>query len=534
MQKENDYRDIQDQGSSISRRDPDPIGTGQDPGSSYDVIVIGAGIGGLACASLLAKAGMRVLVAEQSSRPGGYVGSFKKKGFTFDCAAHFVTGCHREGVIGKLLRDLGVEKEIEFIKVETPVRFVFPDFEFSFSLNDLEGAEKIVKERFPQEAENLDRYKETLDKIGQEIIKVGSSFPIWKMLFFPMLFPALLKYRNYTVRRLMDEYFTDERLKTILSISPVTVPPSKASLLMAAVMKAESQEAGIYYPKGGMQSFADVLVKGLRKYKGELLLNTLVTRILIERGKVQGVELTDGRRIKVSYVISNASLKQTFYKLVGKKYLKKRFIKKIEGKELSLSCFILYLGVDLDLKSLGLNFRANVYPTYDIEKQYEILKGGEISGEFSFVMTFSSLIDPTTAPKGKHALIITTAAPYHYHKDWGTGDGGEVEYRRLKENIMGRIIGRAEKIIPDLSSYIIYQEAATPLTLERQTLNTQGAMYGLAATPKQIGPGRFKNRTPIKGLYLVGHYTYLAHGIGAVTHSARAVADMIVKREKQR
>ena len=496
----------------------------------YDVIVIGAGIGGLTCASLLAKAGLCVLVVEQSSRPGGYVGSFIRKGFTFDCAAHFVTGCHENGTIGKLLRELGIEKEIEFIKVESPTRFIFPDFEFSFSLNDLDDGERIIKERFPQEAENLNRYKGILDKIGQDIIKLGSSLPVWKIPFFPMLFPSLVKYRNYTVKKLMDECFTDEKLKTILSISPVTVPPSRASLFMAAVLKAESQEAKVYYPRGGMQSFADVLVKGLRKYRGELLLNTLVTKILIDRGRVQGVKLADGREIRASYVISNTSLKQTFYKLVGKEHLRRRFIRRIEKKELSLSCFMLYLGIDMDLKSLGLNFRINVYPTYDSERQYALWKAGEMPEEFSFIMNISSLIDPITAPKGMHALTITTAAPYHYCKNWGTRDGGKIEYRRLKENIMERMIEKAEKIIPGLSSHIIYQEAATPITLERHTLNTQGAIYGLAATPKQIGPGRFKNKTPIKGLYLVGHYTYVAHGIGAVTHSGRAVTEMITRQ----
>ncbi|MCK4648286.1 NAD(P)/FAD-dependent oxidoreductase, partial [bacterium] len=459
----------------------------------YDVIVIGAGIGGLACASLLAKAGLGVLIVEQASRPGGYVGSFKRKGFTFDCAAHFVTGCHKDGVIGKLLRELEIEKEIEFIKVEAPTRFIFPDFEFSFSLNDLDDGERIIKERFPKEAKNLDRYKGILDKIGQDIIKLSSSFPVWKLPFFPMLFPSLIKYRNYTVKKLMDECFTDEKLKTILSISPVTVPPSKASLLMAAVLKAESQKAGVYYPRGGMQSFADVLVKGLRKYKGELLLNTLVTKILIDRGRVQGVKLADGRRIKATYVISNASLVQTFYELVGKEQLVKRFIKKIDKKELSLSCFILYLGIDMDLKSLGLNSYTSVYPTYDTERQYALWKAGEMPEKFSFIMNISSLLDPMTAPKGMHALTITTASSYRYCKNWGTRDGGKVEYRRLKENIMERIIEKAEKIIPGLSSHIIYREAATPITLERHTLNTQGAMYGLAATPKQIGPGRFKN-----------------------------------------
>jgi phytoene dehydrogenase-like protein len=219
QRRESSYQNIRDQGSGI-----------QHPGSSYDVIVIGAGIGGLTCASLLAKAGMRVLIVEQASRPGGYVGSFKRKGFTFDCAAHFVTGCHENGTIGKLLRELGIEKELEFIKVEAPVRFIFPDFEFSFSLNNLDDGERIIKERFPQEAENLDRYKETLENIGRDIVKLGSSFSIWKIPFFPMLFPSLIKYRNYTVKKLMDKCFTDEKLKTILSISPVTVPPSKTSL----------------------------------------------------------------------------------------------------------------------------------------------------------------------------------------------------------------------------------------------------------------------------------------------------------------
>nr|MQY69264.1 FAD-dependent oxidoreductase [Bacillota bacterium] len=141
QKKENVYRDSQDPGSSV-----------QDPVSSYDVVIIGAGVGGLTCASLLAKAGLRVLVVEQSSRPGGYVGSFTRKGFTFDCAAHFVTGCHENGTIGKLLRELGIEKELEFIKVEAPVRFIFPDFEFSFSLNNLDDGERIIKERFPKEA----------------------------------------------------------------------------------------------------------------------------------------------------------------------------------------------------------------------------------------------------------------------------------------------------------------------------------------------------------------------------------------------
>jgi len=101
------------------------------------------------------------------------------------------------------------------------------------------------------------------------------------------------------------------------------------------------------------------------------------------------VKLADGRRIKATYVVSNASLTQTFYELVGKEQLMKRFIKKIDKKELSLSCFILYLGIDMDLKSLGLNSYTSVYPTYDSERQYALWKAGEMPEEFSFIMNIS-------------------------------------------------------------------------------------------------------------------------------------------------
>ena len=136
--------------------------------------------------------------------------------------------------------------------------------------------------------------------------------------------------------------------------------------------------------------------------------------------------------------------------------------------------------------------------------------------ESSLIISVPSLVDTTLAPQGKHILSIVAPAPYGY--DW----------QNKKEEVARRIIKQAEKAIPNLSTHIIYQDISTPLTLEKHTLNTKGAMYGLQVTPEQFGINRISQKTPIKGLYLVGHYTRPAHGVPGVAMSGQFAAQAIL------
>lgn len=505
MQKrENRYRDIQYPGSRI-----------QDPESSYDVIVIGAGIGGLTCASLLAKEDLKVLVVEQASKPGGYATSYRKDGFTFDSCVHFLGGCGKEGIIRKLLQKLEVEEEIKFIEVQAPMGVILNDEKISLPVKKPPELEKTLQRIFPQETSQIPKYFQTLRKITQEILDlVSPSF--FKFLLFPIRYPHLIRYQKSTLKDLLDRYFTNSKLKNILSIAPTTLPPSRISLFFMAIVTIQGQE-GFYYPKGGIQTFSDTLVKGLKKHKGELLLETSVTKILVEKRKVFGVELASGKRIRARYVVSNTNLEQTFNKLVGKEYLSQKYIKKIETQKVSLSGLILHIATDLDLKSLGLGFTNAILPP-DLEKEFEALNNDQMPDESSLIITVPSLVDSTLAPEGKHILSIVVPAPYHY--DW----------ENKKEEVAKEIIKQVEKAIPNLSSHIIYQDISTPRTLEKYTLNTEGAMYGLQVTPEQFGINRVSQRTPIKGLYLAGHYTRPAHGIVGVAMSGQFAAQAILKK----
>ncbi len=480
----------------------------------YDVVIIGGGIGGLTCGALLAKEGQKVLVVEQASKPGGYATSYEKDGFIFDSCVHFLGGCGEEGIIRKLLQSLEVEEEIEFIEVQSPMGVILNNDKISLPVKDPAELEKTLQKIFPQQASQIPKYFQILRRITKEILDlVSPSF--LKFLLFPIRYPHLIRYQKSTLKDLLDRYFTDPKLKNILSIAPTALPPSKISLFFMAIVTIQGQE-GFYYSRGGIQSFSDILVKGLRRYGGKLLLNTLVTKILVEKKKVFGVELADGKRIRARYVVSNTTLEQTFNRLVGKEYLPQRYIKKIKTQEVSLSGLVLHIATDLDLKSLGLNFTNAILPS-DLEKEYQMLNNNEMPDESSLVITIPSLVDSTLAPEGKHILSIVAPAPYNY--DW----------ENKKEEAARRIIRQAEKAIPSLSSHIIYQDISTPLTLKKYTLNTKGAMYGLQVTPEQFGINRISQKTPIKGLYLAGHYTRPAHGVVGVAMSGQFAAQAILK-----
>lgn len=144
-------------------------------------------------------------------------------------------------------------------------------------------------------------------------------------------------------------------------------------------------------------------------------------------------------------------------------------------------------------------------------------------------MVVPSLIDPSLAPEGTHAVKLLSIAPYGYRNEWNKTD--RRSYQAVKEEVAQRLITHVEsRLIPGLKRKILFHGAATPVTLERYTGNEQGAMYGLATTPRQFGRHRPPNRTSIKGLYLAGHYTRPAHGIVGAATSGSFTARTILSR----
>jgi len=207
---------------------------------------------------------------------------------------------------------------------------------------------------------------------------------------------------------------------------------------------------------------------------------------------------------------------------------RKPFEKKIGHFEYSLSCFILYIATDLDLRGMGLPYFTYLRSNYDLEEECRMLRRGEIPQNPTLMVSIPTILDPSLAPPDRHILNVLINVPYHYQGNWGGGDVGR--YRHIKEEFSQKILHQLEtKLIPGLRNHLLFIEAATPLTLERYTGNEMGAMYGLASTPQQIGNGRPPNQTPIPGLFEVGHYTRPSHGIIGTSLSGSFAAKAILK-----
>jgi len=500
----------------------------------YDAIIIGSGMGGMTCGSLLAKHGLNTLIVEQHSRPGGYVTSYKRKGFSFD-VVHVIGGLRKDAPLERVFTYLGMSKKITFTEVDKTFQYIYPDM----SLNcwtDIDRYEEELVRHFPAEEKGINRYIEASKRIWDEILSSYYHPTALQFLRYPFRFPHLVRYQNATHQEFLDKFISDSKLKEILGSGwgYLGLSNRRISALYMVGMYMSYHAGGAWYPKGGYQAMSDAFAERFRELGGTLRLRTRVKKILIEQGKAGGVELETGEVVKGARVISNADTKRTFQELVGADAVSRTFAANIEGLEQSVSGLVVHLGIN---KELSRDLHCGcimVFPEYGIaEHQFSLAEVGQIeegAGKFGFGLSVASLKDPAAAPPGCHALdLIYMPAPYHYKNFWLREN--KEEYNRLKEKLADNLIRATEKIIPDLSRHIVVKDISTPLTYERYTGATGGAWYDAACTPQQSQMKRSPVTTPIKNLYLTGAKAFPGPGMHGAVQSGLFTADTILKKK---
>jgi len=490
----------------------------------YDVVIIGTGMGGLTAGALLAKTGLKVLLLEKGTQPGGYVVSFRREGFTFDATGVFVGGCEPGGEFEAILKEAGIQ--LEFKKIDT-IRNVYPGFEIALRSGGFNHYIERLQAMFPEEKRGIEQYERIISMIGAEV-EALSRIKWYEKALFPFFFRNLVRFSGTTHKAILDSLFQGHELKIALSSLPVTVPPSQLSFLFVATFLNKVVSKGAFYPKGGMGVISKALADSIERRGGRIRYRTEAARIMTRGNKVTGV-VTDGNEvIEVPTVISNVSLPQTYRRLLSEAP-PSLFTRRMNRLEYSLSNFIVYLGVRADTEMNALPFFTYLRSISDLEEEYRMLRTGEIPENPTLIMVIPSLIDPYLAPEGTHVVKLLSVVPYGYRNGWKKTN--RRSYQALKEEMTQRFIAHVEsRVLPGLAGKIIFHEAATPITLERYTGNEQGAMYGLANTPMQFGRHRPPNRTSIKGLYLAGHYTRPAHGIVGAAISGSFTARLILSK----
>jgi phytoene dehydrogenase-like protein len=459
----------------------------------YDAVIIGAGISGLVCGCTLAKTGLRVLVVEKHDKPGGYFTSFMRKGFYFDAAAHSFGNYRVGGHVRKIFEDLGVDKLVRITRYDPSDIIIAPDFELVFHA-DLEVTLNQIGRLFPEErqnAENFFRFLRSSDKSEFSKLK-GKTFDV-----------------------LLRTFMKNEKLMSAFAL-PVFgnggLPPSLMHGFSGAKIFSEFVLDGGYYPEGGIQSLPNAMAHIIQAHQGRIMLKRLVKRICIEQGVVVGVELDNHEMVRAAHVVSACDMVQTYKQLLADTDRGDIEVERLDELEPSVSTFILYIGIDQPFDGLpapGVNIWY--LPHYDLERMYANLQRCEFDQAGMFMLRAS--------PDGK-TILAFVGAPFKSVEFW----------KQHKKNIAREFLERVQRLIPKLADHVAYFDAASPATLYRYTNNFRGAAFGWAKKQTQAFDPLFVRTSPIRGLYLTGHWTSIAFGMPGACYAGHDTAKRILRK----
>ncbi len=488
---------------------------------NYDVIIIGAGLGGLTAGAKLARNGKKVLLVEQHNIPGGCATTFKRKDFTVEVGLHEMDGLDEIDVKRDIFEDLDIFNNVEFIRLPQFYRFINPNIDFVMP-DDADKAIAALIEKFPDEEKGIRKYFKQIRGIRREVPKLPRS-KFWQLVLlpiYPLLYPHVVRNAKKSIGQFLDENIRNDDLKLLLIANLGYYHDDPYSMAMVYFSSAQDgYYAAGWYIKGGSQKLSDYLAECITKNGGEVVYQNLVEKILIENGKATGIiyrkkskKETEKITARANHIIANNAVPTLSDMLPKEQSLKLE--QQISGLEKSCSVISLYLGFSKTPKELGNKYYSTFIANPDVKNQADFaddLKHSDFDKRHLIFVDYSQ-IDAGLTPEGKSLGVLATS---DYGKEWESLS--REDYKAKKEEVCQTLIGRLEKFLPGIKQHIEYYELGTAKTVERYTLNPGGAVYGFAQTPQQGGHNRFGQNSPIRNLHIASAWGFPGGGFtGAI------------------
>ncbi|NJN73572.1 MAG: FAD-dependent oxidoreductase [Limnothrix sp. RL_2_0] len=493
-----------------------------------EIIVIGSGIGGLCCAGLLARYGFEVTVLESHVIAGGAAHSFVRDGYHFDSGPSLYSGLSYSPSSNPLRQVLDLlEEDCDWLTYDA-WGVHLPEGYFRAGVGADGFCDLLIELGKEDVISQWRSLQEKMRPLGEASVKLPlAAFreDLGAILTVGKYAKELLPYLPYAPKlnapfgNIMDQAVTDPFIRNwldLLSFMLSGLPASGTVCAEMAFMFAEwyRPEVLLDYPKGGSGAIVDALVRGLKKFGGDIKLNSHVSEILIENGTAKGVKLKNGEAIRARRaVVSNASIWDTLG-LIEQKKLPQKFIKKRQEMKPCRSFMHLHLGID-----------ATDLPA-ETECHYLIVNDWDrgVDAEQNVVaVSIPSILDPSLAPVGKHGVHVYLPATEPYELWEGQSRNSE-SYLALKEERTRVMWQSLEKVMPDIRQRTELELIGTPLTHERFLRRHRGSYGPELVAGKERFPGC---TTPISGLFCCGDSTFPGIGVPAVAGSGIIAANTI-------
>lgn len=483
------------------------------------MIVVGAGPGGLAAAMQLSAAGYDVKVLEKQPHIGGRTSKLTVGDYHFDLGpTFFMMPQILEEVFVRSGRNL--HDYVDMREIDPLYTLKFGDVSFSPSTNSSD-TKKEISRLFPGNEEGYERFLriegEKFDRVNALLKQPFTSFADF---FTKDMWRALPRLNAFdTVYGRLSKYFSDERLKWAFSFQAKYLGMSAWDCPGTfTILSFLEHRYGLFHPIGGVNQVCHAMAKVIEEHGGEVVTNAGVKQVLVNDGKAVGVQLENGSLLQADDVVINADFGYAMTHLFDQGVLNKYKKEQLEKKGLSLSTFMLYLGVDgeVDLPHHMVLFAEDYKQNVD-----DITKRGVISEDASIYVHNPSRIDRTLAPEGKSALYILMPVPnLEADIDW------EEQKPLLREKILDRLSN--EPALFDIRDRIEVEQIVSPLEWEQNYYVYRGATFNLSHTLDQMMYFRPHNKfEDVSHCFLVGGGTHPGSGLPTIFQSAIISADLL-------
>jgi phytoene desaturase len=494
------------------------------------VVVIGAGMGGLASAARLGALGHDVTVCEQAETIGGKVGLFRRDGFSFDTGPSLLT-------LPAVYRDL-------FLKTGQPLERVL----------DLAPVDPVCHYRFADgvELDLPNASTQVIARAWDEALGDGAGADwttfmrhagrIWDVTRGPFLESPLAGGRTLiglsrnlgdvrtvapwlSLRQLGRRYLRHPNQRIFLDrYATYTGSDPRAAPAALATVPYVEQTFGAWYVRGGLRRLAEAVAERARETGAKIRIGAAVDQVMVTQGRVDGVSLPGGERVAADVVVANADAQHLYHDLLpgpegvaGRKVLRKATP--------SLSGFVMLLA--LRGRTSGLRHHTVLFPAdYDAEFDH-VFGTGRRAGKPAPcpdpTIYVSAPDDSTLRPDDAHeAWFVLVNAPRH-----DPGRGVDWDAPALAEHYADRILRLMAERGLDVQDRLLWREIRTPGDLERDTRSIGGSIYGTSSNGARAAFLRPANRSTVDGLFLVGGSSHPGGGLPLVAMSAAIVADLI-------
>jgi len=508
----------------------------------YDAIVVGGGHNGLVCSALLAKSGKSVLVLEANGQVGGAAITREfADGYTVSACAHLLYQLQPS-----VQKDLKLQPQLAADDLATIALSEDGEHVRIDGLN-VEGVSAADGDSYREFQKRMLRFAKMLNtffnktpprfgsKNMADLVTLGRlGFDLRRMGKKEMR--EFLRMIGMNIHDELTERFESSLLKGAISLDAVLgthLGPRSPNTMLTYLYRLAGDYGRVALPAGGMGSVSDELAHVAREAGVTIRTGMPVKRIVVENGRVAGVETEGGDRFDSMTVVSNADPKRTIMDLVGAQHVEARFTHRIHHMRSRGNAAKLHLALDglptiegLSKKDFG--ERLVIAPDEDyVERAFNPAKYGEFSPEPVLEVTFPSLLDASLAPTGKHVLsAIVQYAPYELKGGWTDA---------ARDEFMKTALSKLAEYAPDLPQRVTASELLTPADIEKEFHISGGHWHHGELTLDQflfVRPvgGAAQYAMPLDGLYLCGAG---AHPGGGVSGAAgRNAARVILSREK--